>query len=281
MTLISSFDGSFLLPGQLPSVEAIEQDLTSVIWQPLHRAIVGANAMIDGAARDAGNTGFTDVLRPGLLLTKTAAGKFIQWGAVVSKAVDPIEGVLLLSMKMTRSGTNTDRFMGHILLGGFVKINGLIIPGNADAGIVGDASEELVRSKMLFSFTFDDDTSKSVGQALFGAQFQSSEGIPLAAPQALSGAGAINVTSYYTGWTTTAAQAGTLADGTFVGQRKLIRLVADGGDGTLTPVNLAGGTTIVFSNVGDQVMLIWDGTDWNVVERGNVASGAGATPVVA
>jgi len=139
----------------------------------------------------------------------------------------------------------------------------------------------LVRSKMLFSFTFDDDTSKSTGQALFGAQFQSSEGIPYGLQQSLSGAGAVNVTSYFTAWTTTAAQAGTLANGTFVGQKKLIQLAVDGGDGTLTPANLADGTTIVFSNVGDQVLLLWDGTEWNVVERRNVATGAITTPVLA
>lgn len=106
-------------------------------------------------------------------------------------------------------------------------------------------------------------------------------GILIAGQQALSGAGAIDVVSYFTAWTTTAAQAGTLADGTFKGQRKAIQLVVDGGDGTLTPTNLAGGTTIVFSNAGDRVELVWDGTDWVVVERVNVATGSAATPVLA
>lgn len=106
-------------------------------------------------------------------------------------------------------------------------------------------------------------------------------GILIAAPQALSGAGAISVETYTTNWTTTAAQAGTLADGEFVGQVKVITLVADGGDGTLTPSNLAGGTTIVFSNVGDRVQMVWDGTEWVVVERLNVATGAATTPVLA
>ena len=106
-------------------------------------------------------------------------------------------------------------------------------------------------------------------------------GILIAAPQALSGAGAISVETYATNWTTTAAQAGTLADGEFVGQVKVITLVADGGDGTLTPTNLAGGTTIVFSNVGDRVQMVWDGAEWVVVERLNVATGAATTPVLA
>lgn len=107
------------------------------------------------------------------------------------------------------------------------------------------------------------------------------DGMLAAVQQNLSGAGAINVTSYFTAWTTTAANAGTLANGTFVGQRKKITLVADGGDGTLTPVSLSGGTTITFSNVGDTVVLRWNGTAWVVIERMNVASGAATTPVVA
>jgi hypothetical protein len=106
-------------------------------------------------------------------------------------------------------------------------------------------------------------------------------GILITEQQALSGAGAVNVTTYFTAWTTTAAQAGTLADGTFKGQRKAIQLVVDGGDGTLTPVSLAGGTTIVFSNAGDRVELVWDGDEWVVVERVNVALGSSATPVLA
>jgi hypothetical protein len=106
------------------------------------------------------------------------------------------------------------------------------------------------------------------------------DGILSAVQQALSGAGAINVTSYYTAWTTTGVNAGTLADGTFVGQKKKIQLIVDGGDGTLTPVNLAGGTTITFADAGDFVVLRWDGTEWVVIERGNDADGATA-PVVA
>lgn len=99
-------------------------------------------------------------------------------------------------------------------------------------------------------------------------------GILPAAAQSLSGAGAINVTSYLTKWTTTAANAGTLADGTFVGQQKKIQLIVDGGDGTLTPANLAGGTTITFADAGDFALLVWDGSDWNAVELGNDADGA-------
>ena len=157
MSSLMSYQGSFLPPGQLPSIESIEQDLTSVIWNRLELQVIGSNVLIDGAARDAGNTGFTTVLRPGLLLTKTAAGKFIQWGAVTSKAADTIEGIMLMSQQMQRAGANQDRFVGYVLLGGLVKANGIIVPGNTSAGIVGDTDETLIRTNMKYGFRFDDD----------------------------------------------------------------------------------------------------------------------------
>ena len=92
-------------------------------------------------------------------------------------------------------------------------------------------------------------------------------------PQALSGAGAIDVVTLTTNWTTTAADAGTLADGT-AGQIKNIVLVSDGGDGTLTPTNFGNGTTITFADVGDAVSLQFDGTNWWII-------GSNGAPAVA
>jgi hypothetical protein len=86
--------------------------------------------------------------------------------------------------------------------------------------------------------------------------------------QALSGAGAVNITSLATTFTSTATgNALTLADGA-QGQIKTIIYVAEaaGGDtGILTPTNLGSGTTITFNAVGDSVTLQFAGTDWWVV----------------
>ena len=86
--------------------------------------------------------------------------------------------------------------------------------------------------------------------------------------QALSGAGAVNITSLATAFTSTATgNALTLADGA-QGQLKTIIYVAEaaGGDtGVLTPSNLGSGTTITFNAVGDSVTLQFAGTDWWVV----------------
>jgi len=86
--------------------------------------------------------------------------------------------------------------------------------------------------------------------------------------QALSGPGAVNITSLVTAFTSTATgNALTLADGA-QGQLKTVIYVAEaaGGDtGILTPANLGSATTITFNAVGDSVTLQFAGTDWWVV----------------
>ena len=78
--------------------------------------------------------------------------------------------------------------------------------------------------------------------------------------QSLSGAGAVDLTNLVTELTTTGADALTLADGTTSGQIKIINMIVDGGDGTLTPVTFANGTTITFDAVAESATLVWNST---------------------
>ena len=78
--------------------------------------------------------------------------------------------------------------------------------------------------------------------------------------QSLSGAGAVDLTNRITEVTTTGADALTLADGTTSGQIKIINMIVDGGDGTLTPTTFANGTTITFDAVGESATLVWNST---------------------
>ena len=88
--------------------------------------------------------------------------------------------------------------------------------------------------------------------------------------QSLSGAGAVNTTNLITNITTTGADALTLADGTN-GQIKIITMVVDGGDGTLTPTTFANGTTMTFGDAGDTVMLVFNSTiGWTIVSNSGV-----------
>ena len=87
----------------------------------------------------------------------------------------------------------------------------------------------------------------------------------IATNQALSGAGAVNLTDMLTSLTSTgAAQALTLADGV-LGQIKIVCHVVDGGSAVLTPTTKIGFTTITFTNVGDSAMLIYTAAGWDIV----------------
>lgn len=98
--------------------------------------------------------------------------------------------------------------------------------------------------------------------------------VPTAVQQALSGAGAVNLTTFYTAVTNTGADALTLADSTVVGQLKKVKMIVDPGtDSTLTFNTNA---TIVFADVGDYAVLMWNGTDWLPIELGNDADGTSA-----
>jgi len=88
--------------------------------------------------------------------------------------------------------------------------------------------------------------------------------------QALSGAGAADVTNLVTELTTGAgAAAVTLADGTTVGQMKIITMVVDGGGtATVTPTTFANGSTLAFADVNDTVCLVWASTiGWVIVSN--------------
>jgi len=80
-------------------------------------------------------------------------------------------------------------------------------------------------------------------------------------PQTLTGAGAVNLTTTTTLLVTTGANALTLAAGAD-GQVKIITMKTNGGNGTLTPTGLRGGTTITFSAVGQTVTLLYKDLAW-------------------
>jgi hypothetical protein len=99
---------------------------------------------------------------------------------------------------------------------------------------------------------------------------QTFAGAVVGSVQALSGPGAVNITTLTTTFTSTGAgNALTLANGV-AGQLKAVVYVAEaaGGDtGVLTPANLGNGTTITFNAVGESVLLQFLGTDWWIVSN--------------
>ena len=104
-------------------------------------------------------------------------------------------------------------------------------------------------------FVFKDHTQTLTNKTLTSATLTGLFG----SVQSLSGAGAVNLTDTVTEVTSTGTDALTLANGT-VGQVKVITMIVDGGDATLTPTTFAGGSTITFNDAGDSVILVYNTT---------------------
>lgn len=132
-----------------------------------------------------------------------------------------------------------------------------------------------VRSQNGFqSITTDPNTGAVTVDATFGAASTvttlnvtgtATLGAAVGGVQALSGAGAVNLTTVVTSLTTTgSAQALTLANGT-AGQLKVIVHTVDGGSAVLTPTTKIGFTTITFTNVGDAATLVYTAAGWAIV----------------
>ncbi len=123
------------------------------------------------------------------------------------------------------------------------------------------------RNGTAFNFRLADDSADA---AITAGNITTSAAL-LGSAQALSGAGAVNVTTTLTEYTSTgAAQALTLANGT-AGQFKQIVHTVDGGSGILTPTTPLGYATITFATAGDAVDLVYTATGWAIVgSRGAV-----------
>lgn len=157
-----SFDMSNLLGGHYATPFNEVVNPTNITWGRLDQQIF-LSAIIDGSARDAGNTGFTDVLRPGLLLGKVTSGsdvtKFKQWNPDATDGTQKICGVLLGAQKMQLLGTDYDRATGYILFSGNLKASGICVASSSTPGIAGTALEWLIRRQLAQSFRLDDDPS--------------------------------------------------------------------------------------------------------------------------
>jgi hypothetical protein len=92
------------------------------------------------------------------------------------------------------------------------------------------------------------------------------------APQALTGAGALSVTTMVTLFTSSGgSQALTLANGTQTGQLKLVIHTVDGGSGVITPASAGNFATVTLTNRYEACLFQWSGAAWNVVLPSPVA----------
>jgi hypothetical protein len=149
-----SFDygGAFGEPGIRASVETKEQQ----VWFSRPEQQVWIGAVISGAARDNGNSGYETVLRPGLILGMiSSTKKLVQWSPTATDGSQRVYGILGHSQKMQRLGSNADRHFS-VLVAGFLQASRLLVPGNASYGISGDTNEYLLRAQVYPRFMLDD-----------------------------------------------------------------------------------------------------------------------------
>ena len=87
---------------------------------------------------------------------------------------------------------------------------------------------------------------------------------------------AISITHAVTLLQTSGSVATTLADGTVIGQIKVIINDTDGGASACTPADPLGFTNIDFEDDGDTITLMWTGTSWAVLAAVDIATAASA-----
>lgn len=156
MPTLYNFDAHFGNPGMGTPVEEVQSPYGASWGKPFTLQFLPFT--IDGAARDAGNTGYTDVLRGGLLLGKVfSTGKLKQWNPDATDGTHQVAGILASSLKMTQGGVDTDRFVGHVIVGGSVTARGIAVAALTAWGINAIAEEYNIRAQMAMGFHFDDD----------------------------------------------------------------------------------------------------------------------------
>jgi hypothetical protein len=87
---------------------------------------------------------------------------------------------------------------------------------------------------------------------------------------------AVSVTHAVTLLQTSGSVATTLADGTVIGQVKVIINDTDGGASECTPTDPLGFANIDFEDDGDTITLMWTGTSWAVIGSVDISTAASA-----
>lgn len=139
-------------PGPQAAVETAENTFS---WGPGTQLQFDYGVLIDGAARDGGNTGLTTQLRPGLLMGKvTSTGKYKQYDPTATDGTEQPFGILASQglKVIDLNGANRD-VMGMLCIGGKVK-NGALFSGLSPYTL-----DQYARAQLHPRFIFDDDFS--------------------------------------------------------------------------------------------------------------------------
>ena len=90
---------------------------------------------------------------------------------------------------------------------------------------------------------------------------------------------AMSITHALTLLQTAGSNATTLADGTVIGQIKIIIHDTDGGTSQMTPADPVGFVDVNFATVGDTVTLMWNGSHWYALASHAAAADTGVVDI--
>lgn len=216
------------------------------------------NALLFGTSTGlpivSGTTGTLSVARGGTgVTTSTGSGSVVL--STGPTLMSPVLGVA------TATSINKVAITAPVTSATLTIANGKTLTANHSLTLAGTDS-----TTMTFPSTSASIARTDAAQTFTGNQ--TVNGAVIGNVQALSGAGAVDVVSFSTAFTSTATgNALTLANGA-VGQIKTIAYVAEaaGADtGILTPTTRVGYSTITFTNVGDSVALQYFTQGWAII----------------
>lgn len=155
-----NFDAHFSMPGMvLPELKEVVNKTGLFFGRADRLQFLGA--VVDNSAVDAGNTGYTGHLRPGLLMGRIASGsdvgKWKHWDPTATDGSQIIGGILAHPLQMNYQGTAYDRLVGGwICVAGGLRAKGVTVASLTSEGISGVAQEWNIRRQLNKNFQFDD-----------------------------------------------------------------------------------------------------------------------------
>ena len=164
--VLAAYDGQMMLPGMGAATYSTDHDIMGMIYGSPHHCVYATSCLVSGAARDAGNTNYTTVLRSGLIMAViTATQKWIQFTSGASDGSEIPRGILvILGLNTQLDDANADRYLATIMVKGNVNPEALCIGSTAAYGLdKSTAAHVAVRKALALNFMFSDDFMNIVG----------------------------------------------------------------------------------------------------------------------
>lgn len=152
------------IPGTGTEIRTTEVDLSGLIYGNIQGILLQpAGSILLGTSVDTGNTGFTSVLRAGLIMAQiTATKKWIPFDNAAVNGAEIPRGVLAIPHAIPNS---LDMVNPSIIVGGNVCLEpgGLVLASSTTYGLATTGAGLAVRKALAFAFQFSDDFMNIIG----------------------------------------------------------------------------------------------------------------------